>query len=169
MTAPTVTLEPATRADAELLGNLLELYMHDLSAVFPVIQLKPNGRFGYDRLDLYWSEPDRRWAFLIHCDGRVAGFALVQRGSPMSDDPSALDVAEFFVLRSQRRSGIGRVAAALLWQRMPGRWIVRCSEGNASALPFWRRAVAAASRGAAVEAQRPGTPHPWRVFSFEPA
>ncbi|HET7131754.1 MAG TPA: hypothetical protein VFJ95_05875 [Gammaproteobacteria bacterium] len=33
--ADAVTLVRATRADAPLLGNLLELYVHDLSGLFP--------------------------------------------------------------------------------------------------------------------------------------
>lgn len=59
-----VTLEEATPAAAPLLSNLLELYIHDLSEIFP-IDLDPGGRFGYDKLPLYWSEPDARYAFLI--------------------------------------------------------------------------------------------------------
>ena len=50
-TAP-VTLEPATRSDAPLLANLLELYVHDLSEIFPV-RIGEDGRFGYERLPLY--------------------------------------------------------------------------------------------------------------------
>ena len=55
-----VSLDAATRSDALLLFNLLELYIHDLSDVFPHIELGPDGRFGYERLPLYWSEPERR-------------------------------------------------------------------------------------------------------------
>src|SRR3954469_7716061 len=100
-----LTLDVATVKAAALLSNLLELYVHDMSAIFPDVRVGADGRFGYPKLPLYWSEPDRRFAFLIRCAGELAGFALVTRGSPVSDDPSALDVAEFFVLRRHRRSG----------------------------------------------------------------
>jgi predicted acetyltransferase len=161
-----VTLDAAAPADAERLANLLELYIHDLSAVFPGIELKDEGRFGYERLPLYWSEPDRRFPFLIRCDGRLAGFALATRGSPASDDPDVLDVAEFFVVRRYRRSGVARHAALLLWKRLPGRWFVRVSEANADAVPFWTRVIAEYTNGTMVESTRPGKPRPWRVFSF---
>jgi len=164
-----LVLDAATANDAALLSNLLELYIHDMSEVFPSIELGPDGRFGYDRLPLYWSEPERRFAFLIRCDARVAGFVLVMRGSPATEDPSVLDVAEFFVLRRYRRSGVGRRAAFLLWDRLPGRWIVRVSEGNRGALSFWRGIIAEYTRGAAAEVTRPGTPNDWRVFSFDSA
>jgi predicted acetyltransferase len=166
-TSTGVTLEPATRADAELLSNMLELYIHDLSTAWRNLELGPSGRYGYDKLDLYWSEPGRRWAFVVRCERRIAGFVLAMRGSPMLEDPEVLDVCEFFVLRSYRRASVGQRAAQLLWRLMPGRWVVRCSEGNEGALPFWRSAVAEASGGTAVETQRPGMPHAWRVFSFE--
>src|SRR5882724_5723307 len=161
-----IVLDVATVADATLLSNLLELYAHDLSAAFPNVELGADGRFGYDKLPLYWSEPERRFPFLLRCDGRVAGFALVTRGSPASDDPSVLDVAEFFVLRRYRRSGVGRRAAILLWNRLPGSWVVRVSEGNLGALPFWTRVIAERTDGAATEHRHPGHPHAWRVFSF---
>lgn len=69
---PPVTLDAAAPNDVTLLGDLMELYIHDLSAVFPDVMLGPDGRFGYPKLPLYWSEPDRRFPFLIRCDSRVA-------------------------------------------------------------------------------------------------
>ena len=86
-----VTLAVATPGDATLLANLLELYIHDMSEIFS-IELGPDGRFGYAKLPLYWSESDRRFAFLIHAGARVAGFALVTRGSPATPDPEVLGV-----------------------------------------------------------------------------
>ncbi len=162
-TLPLVTLDEARSADAQLLANLLELYVHDLSEAFPAIELGADGRFGYDPLPLYWSEPERRFPFLIRDDGRVAGFALAMRGSPVSDDPDVLDVAEFFVLRRYRRSGVGRRAAFLLFDRIPGHWIVRVAETNKGAIPFWTGVVSEYARGAFEQSERPG----WRVFSFE--
>ena len=164
---PDIALDAATSADATLLSNLLELYIHDLSASFPNIELGADGRFGYKRLSLYWSEPERRFPFLIRFDGRVVGFALVTRGSPATDDPNVFDVAEFFVIRRHRRSGVGRQAAVLLWNRLPGKWIVRVSEGVPGALPFWSSVIAEFTGGAATASTRPGNPHAWRVFAFE--
>jgi predicted acetyltransferase len=162
-----VSLDQATEADSVLLANLLELYIHDMSEVFSHVQLGPDGRFGYRHLPLYWSEPDRRFAFLIRCDGRIGGFVLVTRGSPAVSDPNVLDVAEFFVVRQYRRSGVGRHAALLLWDRLPGKWIVRVLEGNRGAVAFWRDAVAAFTGEAFTESALRDAPNDWRIFSFE--
>lgn len=165
---PPVTLDRATPADATLLSNLLELYIHDMSAVFTQLAIGPDGRFGYSRLPLYWSEPDRRFPFLIRCDGKVAGFVLAKRGSPASDDPTVLDIEDFFVMRQYRRSGVGRDAAFLVWRHLPGTWTVRVAEGNRGALAFWTDVITEFSHGTATQVTRPGNPPiTWRIFSFE--
>src|SRR5215471_17178987 len=164
----TVTLELGNPDRAPLLSNLLELYVHDMSEIFP-LEIGPDGRFGYDKLPLYWTEPEKRFAFLIHAGPRVAGFALVTRGTPVTEDPDDLDVAEFFVLRAFRRSGVGRRAAFLLWDRIPGRWVVRVSEGNRAGLPFWRAIVREYTDGAFSESKHPSGPHGTRVLCFTSA
>ena len=163
-----VALEVATPATAPLLSNLLELYLHDLSEAFP-IEVGADGRFGYEWLPSYWSEPEKRFPFLIRFGSQPAGFALVTRGSPVTDEPEHLDVAEFFVLRRYRRTGVGRQAAFLLWNRLPGQWVVRVSEANRAGLPFWRAVVDQYTSGTFSESERDGNPHSWRVLTFRSA
>jgi predicted acetyltransferase len=160
-----LVLAPAAPHDAPLLANLLELYMHDLSDVFK-LDLGPDGRFGYAKLPLYFSEPGKRMPFLMRSAGQLVGFALVTRGSPVSEDPNVLDMAEFFVVRRHRRAGIGARAAALLWNRYPASWIVRVSAGNAAGREFWIRTLARYSSNSFNQTQRAGTPHGWHVFEL---
>ena len=162
---PIVTLEPATANQAPLLANLLELYIHDLSEVFPV-EVGLDGRFGYPRLPTYWQAPETRFAFLIRSGTKVAGFVLATLGSSATDDPEVRDVAEFFVLRSQRRSGIGRAAAFALWAILPGPWVVRVSEANRAGLSFWGEVIREYTAGSFSEQTRPGEPTGWRIFLF---
>jgi hypothetical protein len=69
----TVTLERATADKAPVLSNLLELYIHDLSGIFPV-ELRTDGSFGYARLPLHWAEPDTRFltSFAATVDSQVS-------------------------------------------------------------------------------------------------
>lgn len=60
----------------------------------------------------------------------------------------------------------GRRAAFLLWNRFPARWIVRVSEGNHRGCRFWESVITEYTSGAPAETTRPGSPHAWRVFSF---
>ena len=163
----TVILARASAADIPLLSNLLELYIHDMSALFPHVELGADGRFGYAKLPLYFSEPARRFAYLIRHGERVVGFALATRGSPVDEDPEVLDVAEFFVARGHRRKGVGARAALLLWSSLRGRWTVRVAASNASALEFWRGAIAELTQGTAVEETRAGSAGDWQIFRFE--
>jgi len=159
------SLELAGRSEAERLGQLVELYLHDLSETFPM-EVGEDGRFGYPQLPSYWTEPDRRFPFLIRNHGRVAGFALVTQGSPASDEPHVHDVAEFFVLRRARRSGVGRAAAFALWDAFPGRWIVRVAEANRAGMAFWPPTIAEYCGGAESQSTRAGSVSPVRVFAF---
>ncbi len=138
---PRVEVSPAAPEQAPVLANLLELYSHDLSKYFD-LRVGPDGRFGYPLLPLYWQE-ETRFPFLVSLDGEICGFALVYRGSRISDDPDVWDMAEFFILRSHRKRGIGAAVAADVWRRFPGRWEVRVLEANVTAMGFWRSAVAA--------------------------
>src|SRR5262245_60010051 len=139
--------------------------MHDMSGIHPVV-VGADGRFQYEKLGLYWSQPGTHFPFLVYLEGRVAGFALATRGSPASDDPEDLDVAEFFILRGYRRGGIGRQAAFLLWNRLPGHWVVRVSVANRAGLAFGRAAIEQYTRGIFAESSRSVRPHDWRVFTF---
>jgi predicted acetyltransferase len=163
--ASALTIQAASPSDRPMLENLIQLYLHDMSEIF-AMELDDNGRFAYEPLALYWLEPERRFPFLILFRGRAAGFALITRGSPMSDDPDVLDVAEFFVLRQYRRCGVGRQAAFLLWNSLRGRWIVRVGEGNRAGLPFWSSVVSDYADGELTESTRQGKSLPFRVFEF---
>lgn len=148
-----------------VLANMLELYAHDFSE-FVDLKLGADGRFGYERLPLYWMESGRH-PFFIKAGGCLAGFVFVCRGSEVSGDADVWDVAEFFVVRGLRGRGVGTEAAHEVWRKFPGRWEVRVIERNRKAKEFWARAI----KDFIGEAVEP-TPFDeggegWHVFSFE--
>ena len=57
-------------------------------------------------------------------------------------------------------------AAFLLWNGVPGRWVVRVSERNVPALGFWRRTVGEYTGDHFGEKEHPGRTHMFRVFTF---
>lgn len=147
------------------MANMFELYAHDFSELIDV-KLGEDGRFNCDGLSAYWREPGRH-PFTIRADGKLAGFALVRRGSDISGDPEVWDMAEFFVARGFRRLGVGTLAAREVWRRFPGRWEVRVMDVNRKAMEFWRSAIGD-FLGETIEPtpfSRGG--RGWHVFSFE--
>jgi predicted acetyltransferase len=128
----TFELVEATIDDKPVVRQLLELYAHDFSA-FNGADVEDDGRYGYRYLDNYWTEPER-YPFLLRVERRLAGFAFVRAGRPH-------DMAEFFVMRKYRRSGVGIEAARAAFARFPGEWQVRQLTANAAATEFWRIAI----------------------------
>lgn len=163
-TSPRPQLIEARPEDQQTLANLLELYIHDFSE-FHAVSIGLDGRFGYPKLPLYWSEPGRH-AFLIKVDGNIAGFVLVERGSQVSGSASSWEIAEFFVLRGYRRRGIGSEIAQAVWRRFPGSWEIRVMRSNGAAFQFWERAINDFT-GEAQRSSRVGQNGKlWDVFSF---
>lgn len=161
---PGIEVLRATAEQEPVLANLLELYAHDFSE-FSDLRLQPDGRFGYPELSRYWRE-EGRFPFLVKVDGHLAGFALVSRGSRISDDPRVWDMAEFFIVRRYRKRGIGAAVAREVWRHFPGAWEVRVLETNRPALSFWKAAVGAFTRSRAKAAVIELGEKRWRLFSF---
>jgi predicted acetyltransferase len=160
-----VTIARATAEQAPLLANLLELYAHDFSE-FDALEINASGRFGYEHLPLYWKEPGRH-PFLVKINDNLAGFVFIRQGSQVTNDEEVWDVAEFFILRRYRRSGVGVMAAHDVWSRFRGRWEVRVMEQNRPALDFWRRAVSRFTGEAAHPFPFEKDGKLWHVFRFE--
>ena len=155
----------ATREEESVLANLLELYAHDFSE-FRELELGADGRFGYKHLSLYWREEGRH-PFLVRMDGRLAGFALVKRGSEVSADETAWDLAEFFIMRAYRRRGVGTGVAHKVWRLLPGRWEVRVMESNRAACEFWESAISGFTGKRIRSTRFEKTGGAWRIFAFE--
>jgi predicted acetyltransferase len=89
--------------------------------------------------EVWWSREDHL-PYFIRWRGDLAGFALVRRGSRVTQAADVMDVAEFFVLRA-RRAGVGTSAAHALFGLFPRAWEVRVRRTNAAGLSFWSRAI----------------------------
>lgn len=137
---PNVDIERCRAEQRPALEAMFQLYVHDFSENWRGAErgeLQENGRFeDYPHWDSYWTEPDRS-PWLIRADGRLAGFALLNRYSH-SGMPTDHDMAEFFVARKHRRSGVGRIAAGRLIGERPGLWELAIARANTGALSFWR-------------------------------
>ena len=162
---PDIELVAVERKDAATLGNLFELYAHDFSELLP-LDVGDDGRFGVTEARQGWDDAGS-YALFIRADRKLAGFAIVHRGSRVTDAPDVMDVAEFFVLRRWRRLGVGTRAAHAMFRRHAGNWEVRVREGNPAALAFWPRAIRSfTGEDCPGEAWR-AKASSWRVFRFE--
>ncbi len=132
-----IEVKPALITDKSIIHRMIELFRHDLSE-FEDLDLDEHGYFGYPYLDYYWIESDR-YPFIVRFDGKLAGFALVNRHTYLPD--SQYSVAEFFILRKYRRHGIGRQVAFDVFDRFRGRWEISKLPTNDIALQFWSNVI----------------------------
>lgn len=161
-----LSVDPAGPEERATIANLMQLYLYDFSEFDDEgADVDERGRFPeYRYLDDYWRDPDRH-PFLIRADGRLAGFALVRRLARPGSEPT-WGMAEFFILRRYRRSGLGRRAAIVLFDRLPSRWEVGQIHANTGAIAFWRRVIAeyTAGRYSEVGTDDPAWEGPVQIF-----
>ena len=155
----------ATIEQKPLLANLLELYAYDFTE-FCDFDIGDDGFYGYERLPLYWTE-STCFPYLIYVDKKIAGFILVQQGSPIADDTTVWDISEFFVMRKYKRHGVGTAAALKIWEQFKGPWQVRVLVGNNIACSFWLQAIKKLTSviPAKIDATIKG--EGWIIYSFE--
>src|SRR5438270_9299770 len=101
-----------------------------------------HGTYIYRYVDHYFLEADRD-AYLLRHEGALAGFVM-SRELPTGER----EVAEFFVVRSHRRAGVGTQAAEALFALHPGRWVVAYDDQNHDGSAFWPGVVERVAAGA---------------------
>jgi predicted acetyltransferase len=159
-----VTLRDAKRSpeDQSWIQAAYPAYLEELASVthsgtgvFPIF-----GEHGAREGELLarWFRDDRSHPVVILASGRPAGFALVSRPliQPTGKDDVAFRMAEFYIEKSHRRRGVGRIAAILLFSRFAGQWEVVEATANSAAIEFWRRTVMAHTSGRYEERVRNG-------------
>ncbi|MEP7004782.1 MAG: GNAT family N-acetyltransferase [Sphingomonas bacterium] len=139
---PTVEIMVAMPEDRVALANMMQLYAHDFSELWQGEargELGGDGLFAAYPLDAWWREPDHI-PLLVKVGGFLTGFALL---NATSHTGASLDrnMAEFFIVRKYRRSGVGTAAARMIFSRYPGRWETAVARANHGALAFWRAAI----------------------------
>jgi predicted acetyltransferase len=135
--AAEVVVRPAGLCGYGEVRRLMPPYLRELGALCGAPPIREPLR--YPGLASFWLLPGRG-AFLIEVGREPAGFALVNRWSPSGRGVDAA-MAEFYILPSRRRRGIGRAAARRLFAARPGTWEVSVLPANQVALRFWRSTV----------------------------
>ncbi len=164
-----VELVSAGDDDRAFVQDLGRLYVYEIARAFgpdPEWAVDKDWLYDADDLGVYWR--DGNHPFLIHADGRIAGFCLIDRYAIAPD--ITWNMGQFFVLGPYAGRGVGRRAAVLAFDRCPGRWQVTQVPGNDPAIAFWRRVIGDYSGGDFVEQAMPDPrrdDEPRNVMTFE--
>jgi predicted acetyltransferase len=130
-------VKKATLEEKETLNNLLQYYIYDFSE-FMDLHVEDNGKFGDYPLDDYWTE-NSRFPYLIKLNGKNAGFVLVKLMH--RNDDSYYSIAEFFIMKRYRRTGLGKLVAKDIFKTHQGQWEVYQIDNNLPAQYFWKRVI----------------------------
>ena len=149
MAAATVSVRDARAAPGDRLWiqSVYRDYLDDLNpgtGMFPV--LGEVGHREHDQIAHWFGDPNT-YPLVILKGEEPVGFARVLRA--LASVPPRIDyrMAEFFVIRTRRRLGIGQLAVQLILSRFAGRWEITEYLRNAEAVNFWRRVVARYTQG----------------------
>jgi predicted acetyltransferase len=169
MSAASVSVRDARAAPADRLWiqSVYRDYLDDLNlgtGLFPAL-----GEVGHREPDqiAHWFGDPNTYPLVIVKGSEPVGFARVLR-TMAGTAPARIDyrMAEFFVTRTRRRLGIGRTAVQLILSRFAGRWEITEYLRNTEAVSFWRRVVAAYTKGRYQERISNGEVH--QVFDSAP-
>jgi predicted acetyltransferase len=136
--------------DREWIESVYRDYLDDLSplntGVFSATSL---GEIGYSESDQLarWFGDSTVTPLVIMRGNDPVGFAMVARGNSTVKPSTDFRMAEFFVARTFRRRGVGRLAVELILNRFAGRWEIVEYLRNPVAVAFWRRVVANYTQG----------------------
>jgi len=148
-----ITIDPVPFEQKSVLRNLLELYKYDFTEFDPE-DVNEHGLYEYKYLDHYWTEEGRH-AFFVRADGKLAGFALVRQLGEAEEGMAIYAMAEYFIMRKYRRSGLGKTFAFRLFDQFRGVWRVAQIEDNMPARHFWSNIIAEYTGGQFEELREP--------------
>ena len=148
----TVSVRDARSADRDRLWieGVYRDYLDDLLPVNATGLFPALGEVGHREPDQIarWFGDRKAYPLVILQGNEHVGFAMVALGSALPAQPRIdYRMAEFFVARTRRRLGIGRIAVHLILSRFSGCWEISEFQRNTSAVIFWRRVVAAYTHG----------------------
>lgn len=134
-----IQVSKASVEQSSIIAQLYELYTYEMTDLAD-FDINEDGFYRYSDLPYYWQDSNK-YPFLIWVNKKLAGFVLIQKGSPIDENPDIWDIAEFFIMRKFRKQGIGQFVAKYIWSRYKGPWQVRVWDNNIVAHAFWNNVI----------------------------
>jgi len=139
-----ISIVPVSKDEKEILRNLLEKYNYEFSQ-YENTDVNDLGLYGYDWLDVYWTE-ENRFAYFIKVDNKLAGFIMVNdyRETKIETDYT---MSELFVMYKYRKMGVGTYAVKNMFDKYKGKWQLMYHPKNTSSKSFWNKIVNEYTKG----------------------
>ncbi|MBQ4451775.1 MAG: GNAT family N-acetyltransferase, partial [Clostridia bacterium] len=95
-----IRLQSVLPQDRDLLWNINQKYLYEMTNFYDD-PMDENGNYHYGHFEDYFTDP-KRTAYFIYVDGQLAGFAMLNPYSNLSQSPDHT-MAEFTVFPAYRR------------------------------------------------------------------
>ena len=141
-----ISVEPIKIEEKEILKNLCELYIYDLSRFTPV-DVNDLGLYeDLDELDSYWTKKNK-YPFFIKVDNKLAGFILVFNDRQIKGIETNYSIDELFVMDKYKRQGVGKYCVKYILDTFKGKWQIWFHPKNEIAKNFWKKTINEYSEG----------------------
>jgi predicted acetyltransferase len=133
------TLLQASAEYKAVIQNLMQFYIYDFSE-FIKYDVEDNGQFApYPNLNSYWEDVNNKFPYVIKMNDKYIGFVLVKLIE--IENRNYFSMAEFFILKNYRRSGLGKSIAMKVFNLHKGNWEVYQRDSNKPAQLFWKKVI----------------------------
>jgi len=133
-----LTLKLVNEEEAQILSNLMQLYMHETSKFSPR-EISDDGRYDTSSIINKISSPEVD-AYLVKIKGKLAGFAIVQPKF-QNGQIIARNLTDLFILESYRGFGIGEEIARMVFDESPGLWHIEIVPQHEDGAKFWGKVI----------------------------
>lgn len=129
-----IELQLVKKSEKELLYNIFQKYLYEMTKYYDD-EMDNKGNYLYRYFNNYFTEPTRKALFII-CDGKIAGFMMINNHSYIGKKPDYV-ISEFSIFPMYRRKGIAQEAIAIVFSQYRGKWELKFSLKNKPAINLW--------------------------------
>ncbi|HWI48391.1 MAG TPA: GNAT family N-acetyltransferase [Rummeliibacillus sp.] len=126
-----IKLIEANSEDKNILENLFQYYLHDLSEYTENLGLESDGRFDITDIELFITQ-DNLLPIKILLNNEIIGFIFLIKGKTVD-----YVINDMFILRKFRSKGLGKVVTKIIFDQYKGSYAVMQLVNNKPAITFW--------------------------------
>ena len=124
-------------SNVNILENLFQLYLHDIS-YYLTFEVDNEGKFfAYDIVS--WVQKSENFGYLIYSGGKLCGFVMVDRECLASKSEGTLNLSEIFVLNAYKGKGLASAVLERVFSEHKAVWEVRPVYKSVQAHGFWKK------------------------------
>ena len=129
-----IKLRIAKKDERQLIENLLQMYLHNISEYFPMDFNSETCTYDYDDISKYFDESGN-YAIIFMNEEDVIGFSLVD----FIDN--AYVVQEMFILNNYKNKGLGEECITKVFDDFNGDWVIKSLPASPKSENFWNKTI----------------------------